>query len=50
MAGGVEEIWDVMEKKDERNLKGYLIMVFNHAKMGPDSTINHQNNTISFFF
>lgn len=41
VAGGVEGIWEVIEEKDERNLKGYLIMVFNHVKMGPDSTINH---------
>lgn len=30
VAGGVEGIWEVIEEKDERNLKGYFIMVFSH--------------------
>lgn len=41
MAGGVEGIWEVVERKDERRLGGCLRTVFNPGKMGPDSPPNH---------
>lgn len=41
MAGGVEGIQDVVERKDERHLQGCLRTVFNPVKMGPDSPLNH---------
>jgi len=50
MAGGMEGIWEVVERKDEIPLEGWLKPAFNPVKMDPDSSLNHQNNTIPVAF
>lgn len=46
MAGGVEAIWKVVERKDERHLEE----CFTPVKMDPNSPLNHKNYTITCCF
>ena len=41
MVGGMEGIWEVVERGDERHLEGCLKTVFNSVKMSLDSSLNH---------